>query len=125
VSWKTWDILAKIETAAGSPAAAAEAKGKAIAGYLAYRRDGGENHFADGRLALAVTQSLLSGNAAEPAARLDQVATDPGAAWLLPFVRSLQAIVTGSRDRTLADVPELDYTMATEILFLIETLEAQ
>ena len=27
------------------------------------------------------------------------------------------------RDRTLADAPDLDYTMAAEILFLIETLE--
>ena len=35
----------------------------------------------------------------------------------------LQAIVAGSRDRTLADAPELNYSMAAEILFLIETLE--
>ncbi|MEI2772745.1 MAG: hypothetical protein V9G98_19080 [Candidatus Competibacter sp.] len=44
--WKTWAILADIETDAGNPAAAAEAKAKAIACYLAYRRDGGENHDA-------------------------------------------------------------------------------
>ena len=37
-------ILADIETDAGNPAAAAEAQRKAIACYLAYRRDGGENH---------------------------------------------------------------------------------
>ena len=36
---------------------------------------------------------------------------------------ALQAIVAGSRDRTLADAPDLHYTMAAEILFLIETLE--
>ena len=42
--WKTWAILADIETDAGNATAAAEAKGKAIACYLAYRRDGGENH---------------------------------------------------------------------------------
>jgi hypothetical protein len=36
---------------------------------------------------------------------------------------SLQAIVAGSRDRTLADAPDLPYRMAAEILFLIETLE--
>jgi hypothetical protein len=41
----------------------------------------------------------------------------------LPFVRALQAIVGGSRDRALADAPGLDYTMAAEILLLIETLE--
>jgi tetratricopeptide (TPR) repeat protein len=54
--WKTWAILAGIETDADNPAAAAEAKRKAIACYLAYRRDGGENHDPDGRLCLAVTQ---------------------------------------------------------------------
>jgi tetratricopeptide (TPR) repeat protein len=49
--WKTWAILADIEGDDGNPAAAAEAKGKAIACYLAYRRDGGENHDDDGRIA--------------------------------------------------------------------------
>ena len=39
------------------------------------------------------------------------------------FIRALQAIVAGSRDRTLADDPDLDYGMAAEILLLIETLE--
>jgi hypothetical protein len=43
--------------------------------------------------------------------------------WFHPFIQALQAIVDGSRDRTLADAPDLDYTMAAEILFLIETLE--
>ena len=42
--WKSWAILADIETDAGNATAAAEAKRKAIACYLAYRRDGGENH---------------------------------------------------------------------------------
>ena len=57
--WKTWDILADIETDAGNATAAAEAKGKAIACYLAYRRDGGENHdpIRAGSV-LDVTQSL-------------------------------------------------------------------
>jgi len=31
--------------------------------------------------------------------------------------------VAGSRDRSLADAPDLNYSMAAEILFLIETLE--
>lgn len=38
--------------------------------------------------------------------------------------RPLQAIVAGSRDRSLADAPDLHYTMAAEILWLIEALEA-
>ena len=95
--WKSWDILAAIETDAGNPAAAGEARGKAIASYLAYRRDGGENHNTEGRIALAVTQSLHAGDPASVVALLQQLAADPGAAWLIPFIRALQAIVAGSR----------------------------
>lgn len=123
--WNAWDILNQIESAAGNPAVAAEAERKAIACYLAYRRDGGENHDAEGRICLAVTQSLLAGDPATAASLLDQIAADPAAAWLLPFIRALQAIVAGSRDRTLAAAPDLHYRMAAEILLLIETLEKQ
>jgi tetratricopeptide (TPR) repeat protein len=121
--WKTWAILADIETEADNPTAAAEAKRKAIAYYLACRRDGGENHFTDGRISLAVTQSLLAGDPAQAASLLQQLAANPDAAWLPPFIRALRAIVAGSRDRTLADAPDLNYSMASEILFLLETLE--
>lgn len=70
-----------------------------------------------------MTQSLLAGDPATAASLLWQLAADPDAAWLLPFIRALQAIVGGSRD--LADVPDLSCGMATEILFLIETLAKQ
>jgi tetratricopeptide (TPR) repeat protein len=121
--WTSWSILAAIETDSGNPAAAAEAKRKAIACYLAYRRDGGENHYPDGRISLAVTQALRSGELAEVATLLQQRAADPeAAAWLLPFIGALQAVVAGSRDPALADQPELHYTMAAEILLLIESL---
>ncbi len=82
--WTGWAVLAAIETYTGNDAAAAEAKGKAIACYLAYRRDGGENHNPAGRISLAVTQALRDG-----------------------------------------DQPELDYTMAAEILLLIETMRGE
>lgn len=122
--WKTWSILASIETEAGNPTAAAEAKDKAIAYYLAYRRDGGENHSDSGRLVFAVTQSLCAGDSATATSLLQQLADRFRAdARSITFIRALQAIVTGSRDRTLADAPDLRYEMAAEILFLIETLE--
>jgi hypothetical protein len=35
----------------------------------------------------------------------------PKPAWLRPFIQALQAIVAGSRDRTLAEAPELRYSM--------------
>jgi tetratricopeptide (TPR) repeat protein len=120
--WTSWSILADIETVTGNAAAAAEAKGKAIACYLAYRRDGGENHDGPGRLSLAVTQALRSGKTAEVATLLQQRAAEPEAAGLLPFIGALQAVVAGSRDPALADQPELDFSMAAEILLLIESL---
>jgi hypothetical protein len=92
--------------------------------YLAYRRDGGENHSGSGRLALTVTQSLRAGTPAQASTLLQQLAADPEVAHLHPFVQALQSIIAGSRDRRLADTPGLHYTMAAEILLLIETLEA-
>ncbi|MDS4042628.1 MAG: CHAT domain-containing protein [Candidatus Competibacter sp.] len=124
--WKTWSILANIETDAGNPAAAAEANRKAIACYLAYRRDGGEDHSGQGRISLAVTQSLRAGDPAAAVSLLQQLAAHPNAIGSLrTFIRALQAIIAGSRDRTLSDAPDLHYTMAAEILFLIETLASR
>jgi tetratricopeptide (TPR) repeat protein len=122
--WTSWSVLADIETDASNHAAAAEAKGKAIACYLDYRRDGGENHDPPGRISLAVTQSLLAGDAATAGFLIEQFAARPDATGAIStFIRALQAIVAGSRDRTLADAPDLHYRVSAEILFLIETLE--
>ena len=54
---------------------------------------------------------------------LQELAAAPEAEWLVPFIHAIQEIVTGSRDRTLAEAVDLDFAMAAEILFLIETLE--
>ena len=122
--WKFWAILAGIEIDAGNSAAAATARAKAIACYLAYRRDGGENHNFDGRLAFAVTQALLAGDVAAVASHLQGLAADPDLpGWLRPFIDPLQAIAAGRLDRRLADAPDLHPTSAAEILFVIETLE--
>ena len=120
--WNSGSILAAIEADTGNTAAAGEAKGKAIACYLAYRRDGGENYNPAGRLSLAIAQALRSDDPAQAATILQQRATDPEASRLLPFIDTLQAVVAGSRDPALADQPELHYTMAAEILLLIESL---
>jgi tetratricopeptide (TPR) repeat protein len=124
--WTSWAILADIETDTGNITAAAEAKRKAIECYLAYRRDGGENHDPSGRVALAVTEALRAGDAAGAAAFLQELAARPDAvgSWP-PYIQALQAIVAGRRDSALAAAPELHYTMAAEILFLIETLAAR
>jgi tetratricopeptide (TPR) repeat protein len=121
--WTTWSILAAIETDTGDLAAAAHAKRNAIARYLAYRRDGGENQFPSGRLGQAVTESLLTEDPVTTASLLQELAANPIATGLTPFIGALQAVVAGSRDRSLADAPDLDYDMAAELVLLIETLE--
>jgi tetratricopeptide (TPR) repeat protein len=123
--WISWNILTVIETAAGDSAAAADAWHQAISAFLAYRRDGGENQSGSGRLALDVRQALASGDPAEAASLLQQLATDPVWAEHLPFLTALQAITAGSRDRSLAEDPGLRYDQAAEVLLLIEALEAE
>jgi len=124
--WTSWALLAQIERDVGNRAASVDPKRKAIASYLAYRRDGGEDHDEEGRLSLAITEYLLAGDNAAASSLLQQLTTDPD----LPdhartFIGALQAVVAGSRDRSLADAPDLNYRMAAEIFFLIETLENQ
>jgi hypothetical protein len=98
-------------------------KGKAIDCYLAYRHHGGENHSGSGRISLAVTESLLAGDPAKAASVLQQQAPRFEEAGYGGFIKALQAIVAGSRNRALAEAPDLDFSMAAEILLLIETLE--
>jgi tetratricopeptide (TPR) repeat protein len=123
--WKTWCIIADIESADGNSSAAADARHQALVAFLAYRRDGGENQTRSGRLALAIREALASGDPDEVAPSLQQLAADPRAASMLPFLTALQAIAAGSRDRSLAEDPALDYYEAAEVLLLIEALEAE
>jgi hypothetical protein len=123
--WTSWAILADIEGAAGNAEQAAQAKARARECYLAYRHDGGENHYTDGHIALAVAKLLLAGDVPGATASLDQLLASGTLRDLFTrFVTALKAVVAGSRDRSLADAPDLHYTMAAELLLLIETLEA-
>jgi tetratricopeptide (TPR) repeat protein len=123
--WTSWAILADIETADDNSSATADARHQAIGAFLAYRRDGGENQTGSGRLALAVRQALASGDQAEAASLLQQLAAVPDFENQLSFLTALQAITTGSRDRSLAEEPGLSYDQAAEVLLLIEALEAE
>jgi len=123
--WKTWAILAGIETADCKSSAASDARHQALDAFLAYRRDGGENQSGSGRMALAIREALASGDPAEAASLLQQLAADPDYADQLSFLTALQAITAGSRDRSLAEDPALDYDEAAEVLMLIEALEAE
>jgi uncharacterized protein YbjT (DUF2867 family) len=123
--WTYFDILHDLERTAGNPEAAAEARRRAVAAYLAYRRDGGEPQFAGGRLCAAVAQALAAGKAAGALAQLAAVRAEPDLpANLKPALCALEAIVQGSRDPALAEDPALDYADAAELLLLLEKLGA-
>ena len=125
--WKTWDILQQIEEAEGNAPAAAQARAKALDLYLAYRRDGGENHSGIGRLCHAVTAAMLGQADDAPSIetlkpQLEQLlAQDEG--WN-PLVPLLLQIIDGTRDRTLAEHPDLRYDAAAELHVLLDQLEA-
>jgi hypothetical protein len=75
-------------------------------------------------ISLDVIQKLIAGEQVGAATQLQGLDRDPQLdTSTRSFIRVIQAIVAGNRDRTLADTTGLDYTMAAEILFLLETLE--
>ncbi len=122
--WTSWDCLAAIETETGNLEAAANAKRKAVESFAAYRRDGGQNLGIEGRIILEVIKPLRAGDDATATSFLQKIAAEPEATGpIATFISALQAIVGGSRDRRLADAPDLGYGMSAEILFLIETLD--
>jgi tetratricopeptide (TPR) repeat protein len=124
--WKTFDILEDLERAVGDEEAATEARRRAIRAYLAYRRDGGENHTPGGKLAAAVQEALDHGAPGQveeldaEAARLRERPDLPAAANAL--LLTLQALLAGSREPALAEDPALTYDAAAEILLLLERL---
>lgn len=122
--WISWDILTDIESASGDAIAASKARRKAVSSFLNYRRDGGENHLADGRIAHTVTTSILAGNKIEAVKLLQRLRKDPhSSSRAIPFFDAVEAILNGRYDHTLADAPELTYSMSVEILLLVELLK--
>lgn len=141
--WKTWNILHDLETASGNPAAAAEARAKAIAAYAAARRGGWEiTQGAGAQLCGRVRALLAAKDPATPAsafpaearaqllaqepqlrARLTAFTRDPNAPrYLRALAPPLLAILDGSRNPALAADPALDYDDAAELTLLLEQL---
>ncbi len=125
--WKTWMILHLLEQAENHPQAAADAKAKAVAAYLAYRRDGGENHSGGGRLCLAVLQVLQSQDKAAIQALGAQLAeylqgslSDSDKA----FITNLQSLLQGHRDPALAQDPALYFEHIAELQYVLEQLRS-
>ncbi|UJS24420.1 tetratricopeptide repeat protein [Thiothrix winogradskyi] len=121
--WTTWQILHNLEQASGNPPAAREARQQALAAFLAYRRDGGENHSGAGRLALAVGQAIQQGDTAEVEQVIGQYLEGDLSDSDKNFLHKLQAIIAGERDLALAEDEGLKYDLAVELVLLLEGLE--
>lgn len=121
--WKTWSILADIESATSDTAAAQAAKQQATALYLAYRRAGGENHSGRGRLCADIHAMLQAGQVAQAQALLHQRKQEYAAntAWQA-LLAALQALSNGSRAEKLAQDEHLHYADAAEITLLLSSL---
>ena len=122
--WRAWDKLSEIELADGNQESAAQAREQAIQLYLAFRRDGGEDHNPGARLCTLFYDAVESQPPEEVKKHLDEVAKDPK----IPdegklLISKLQFVLTGSREKELASDPNLNYIDAAEILFLLEKLE--
>jgi len=122
--WKTWDLLSDLELATGNPAAAEAARQQALQSYLAYRRDGGENHSGAGRLVEAVWQGLRQRDVSEISQIIPQWLEHPDWQEDQTFLRHLQAILEGARDMERAADASLHYETAAELCFLLERLAA-
>ena len=121
--WKAWNALHDLERAVRDHAAAEQARAEARRLFLAYRRDGGENHSSGGRLCARFAQALQIGQRAQMEALLQELADDPERSDAFKaLVSALQAILGGSRDPALAENPALDYDDAVEVQLLLEVL---
>ncbi|MBU1724199.1 MAG: tetratricopeptide repeat protein, partial [Gammaproteobacteria bacterium] len=120
--WKTWHILHDLERASGNPAAARAARQQAVAAYLAYRRDGGENHEGSDRLCRMILQAIQSDETEEMGQALLPIAEMPEMEDKKPLIEKLQAILAGERDLAVAEDEELHYELAVELLVLLEQL---
>lgn len=121
--WTTWAILHNLEQASGNPPAAREARQQAVAAYLAYRRDGGENHNGmAAQLCTAVREAIGQGQESEVEQAIRQLLDQTEQNYLKALLPKLLAIIAGARDLALAADESLDFDDAAELQLLLESL---
>ena len=123
--WKTFDLLTRLEQATGNPEAAAPARQRAIAAFLDYRRDGGENLTGcpTSQLAAGIARAIQENETEAAARQLAERQQDPDLpGYLEPLIPALKRILAGSRDPALADDPKLDYDDAAELKLLLKQI---
>jgi len=121
--WLAYNNLYILEKAEGNLEAAAKAREQAFQLFLSYRRAGGENHESGGKLCAWFLQAF-SNPEEEPEPIENQLLDlahtphQPQVFYLL--ITKLLAILSGSRDRSLYQDPELDYQAAVELKLILE-----
>ncbi len=121
-SWKTWNTLHNLEQATGNAQAAAEARGQAMASYLAYRRAGGESQSDVAQLFALVSQAIQQGATMEAERALEELANTDIPLNGKTLVAKLRPILGGNCDPALVTDPNLDYQNAVELQLLLESL---
>ncbi|MBK8455394.1 MAG: tetratricopeptide repeat protein [Thiofilum sp.] len=121
--WKTWACLYNLETACGNTQAAQAARQQAIQSYLAYRREGGQTNILSAQLAQATLQAIQAKQTDVILQELHEREAQTQQRYLKIFIPKLREIISGSRDKSLAEDEALDYDDAVELLLLLEQLE--
>jgi len=121
--WLAYNNLYILEKAEGNLEAAAKAREQAFQLFLSYRRAGGENHESGGKLCAWFLQAFSNpGEEPEPIENqlLDLAHTPHQPQVFYQLITKLLAILSGSRDRSLYQDPELDYQAAVELKLILE-----
>ncbi|MFO0872940.1 MAG: tetratricopeptide repeat protein [Phycisphaerales bacterium] len=125
--WKTWMILANLETAVGDAEAARRARERALRAYADARRQGWQITQGAGAplcdMAFQVLAQTPQHTAQTQAQFVALAASGDTPPHLKALVAQLVRLLDGVRDDSLWRSPDLHYNDAAEILLLLERLE--
>ena len=123
--WRTFSMLANLEREAQNEDAAQSARSRALEAYLAYRRDGGASQIGHHEIFDEVRRAILSCELEAITAQLAGMLERPDLPKpLKALLPALQAVLEGSRDRSLVERnPDLYYRDAAELHLLLDALE--
>jgi tetratricopeptide (TPR) repeat protein len=113
--WKTYHVLSTIEQAQGNLTAAKDARDKAVALYMAFRRSGGGTYEYGAQLCDMVGEAIQSGERAQAEADLGQYGKGSH-----PLIDALYQILDGVRDVQV--VEGLDFRHEVDVRLLLEQL---
>jgi tetratricopeptide (TPR) repeat protein len=113
--WKTWNILYDLEQAQGKATAAKDARDRAVALYMAFRRSGGGKYEYGAQLCAMVGDAIQCGALTDVEAAFGQFGGD-----FQPLINALRQIFDGVRDVQV--VEGLDYSHEVDVRLLLEQL---